>query len=475
MSQVLPIVVGRAEPGSAEWWRDRLLSDLAARQATYRQLNDYFEGNHPLAFTSKQFLEAFGGLFQAFADNWCELVVDAVEERLNVEGFRLGGDQDERGDRDAWRIWQSNQLDADSEIGHVEALVFSRCPVLVSPLEDDFVADGVPAITVESPQQMIVAYEPGSRRRRAAALKRWTGDDGEQVTLYLPDGIYKWQGVGPGTGTTRWEPRRPAGEEWPVPNPLDVVPVVELQNRPRLAGQCRSEIANVMPVQDAINKIVADVLVASEYAAFPQRILVGWEPPVDPETSQVVEGWQPKAAVSRFWYSEDPETKWGQFDAADLSNYVAVIEMFVQHMASQTRTPPHYFYLRGQFPSGEAIKSAETGLVAKARRKMRHFGETWEEVIRLAFAVVGDQREGVPDAETIWGDPESRSEAEHVDAVLKMKAMGVPNMALWEQLGFSPPQIERFERAQSREALLNQAVDLASFAAVPVSSNGGGG
>jgi PAS domain-containing protein len=33
---------------------------------------------------SRKFLDAFGGLFHAFADNWCPIVVGAVEERILV-------------------------------------------------------------------------------------------------------------------------------------------------------------------------------------------------------------------------------------------------------------------------------------------------------------------------------------------------------------------------------------------------------
>jgi hypothetical protein len=78
--------------------------------------------------------------------------------------------------------------------------------------------------------------------------------------------------------------------------------------------------------------------------------------------------------IDRMWTSGDPETV-RPVRADRPGVFVKAVEMLVQHIASQTRTPPHYFALTGQFPSGDAIKSAETGLVAKVRRKMVHFGE----------------------------------------------------------------------------------------------------
>lgn len=431
-------------------WVRRLDRALNDRQRHVELCEAYYSGHHPLAFATNKFRSTFGGLFDGFADNWTALVVDAVEERLNIDGFRLGGDAVD-GDKAAWGIWQDNQLDADSQVAHTEALKSGVAYALV------WVGDtpsGV-EITIEHPSQMIVAYSSGSRRRRSAALKRWLDDSGFVfATLYLPDGIYKFRSASKrnaasvGNVTSKWVARESTDEAWPLPNPLGVVPVVPLVNRPRLlldAGRCEgeSELQQVMPMQDAANKLLADMLVASEFAAFRQRWATGLEIPRDPETDQPIESFQ--HAINRLWVSEDPNTKFGEFTPTDLENYVKAIQMIVQHIASQTRTPPHYFYLSGQFPSGESIKSAETGLVAKARRKMRHFGEAWEEVIRLSFAVIGDkERAAVTDSEVIWGDPESRIESEHVDAVIKRRALLVPLRQLWSDVGYSPTQIDRF-------------------------------
>lgn len=427
-------------PQSPEWWLDRLSRALDARARRIKLYSAYYDGDHPLAFASAKFRGAFGGLFREFADNWCALVVDAVEERLNVEGFRLGDKVE--GDKDAWKIWQANQLDADSQLAHTEALIHGCAYALV--WED---GDGGSEITVEHPDQMIVAYAAGSRRRRAAALKKWMDDSGRVfATVYLPKALYKFESEQSFAGgdkpvSIRWRPR--TGEEDPIPNPLDLVPVIPIENRPRLAKDGESEIHRIIPLQDAVNKLVADMLIASEFGSFRQRWATGIEIPVDPETNQPMEPF--KAAVDRLWTSRSKDAKFGEFEQTDLSNFVKAIDMLTQHAASQSRTPPHYFYQAGNLPSGETIKSAETGLVAKAVRKQRFFGEAWEDVIRVAFQVMGKPRKAsIVNTETIWGDPESRTESEHIDAVLKRKALGVPNRQLWEDAGYTPTQIQRF-------------------------------
>lgn len=457
---------------TAEEWRDALSKRMDARYWELRKFDDYYAGDHKLQFASTKFREAFGTLFSEFSDNFCELVVDAVEERLNVEGFRMGTDA--QADVDAWRIWQANGLDADSQIAHTEALIKGECAVIVSPYKSEWPQDDAPLITVEDPMEVIVATSPHNRRQRIAALKRWIADDRVHATLFTSDALYKWQSKNkrsdwPSSWHTEltkieWEPRLVEGEEWPLENPLGVVPVIPLVNKPRRRDGGQSEIASVIPIQNAVNKVVSDMLLAAEFGAFPQRYGINIEPEIDKDTGQPKEPF--KVSVDRLWLAPppnngEPETKFGQFTPTDLAPYVKAVEMLVQHVASITRTPPHYLLGQsGLIPSGESLKSTETGLVAKSRRKMRHFGESWEEVIRVAFKAMGDSRSEIVDSQTIWKDPESRTEAELVDALVKMGSLGVPKEALWERWGATPQEIARWRGQLAAQSLLQPPTPL---------------
>ena len=425
---------------------EKRLEDRRGRTARYEA---YYAGQHRLSFATSRFREAFGNLFSAFADNWCQLVVDASVERLHVTGFRFGDEQ--QGDDEAWRIWQANDLDGASMLAHTEAVKCGESYLLVSPNDED---PDVPLITVEHPSQVIVAHAPGMRRVRLAALKKWQGDDKHvYATLYLPNTVYRFRSREPVRGDLasriEWVTRDEAQN-----NPLGRVPVVPLYNEPSLLGGGMSDLAGVIPLQDACNKLISDMLVASEFAAFRQRWATGIETPRDPETGEALPGKDFLSSVARVWNVEDPEAKFGDFEVTDLGNYVKAIEMIVQHVAAQTRTPPHYLLGQsGAFPSGESLKSTETGLVAKVQRKQVSFSDGYEEAIRLAFLLKGDERRGRAfDAETLWKDPESRTEGEHVDAVLKMASIGVPQEALWERLGASPQEIGRWKDMQTGEA-----------------------
>ena len=416
-----------------EDWRDTLLGGLAARMPTIRKCEDYYLGKHRMAFTTAQFREHFGALFAAFSDNWCDLVVDACAERLRVEGFRFGSDSD--ADDAAWEIWQRNGLDAEADMAHTDAIKLGTTYALVG--QDDA---GLATIQVEPADKAIVYVDPAMGRHRLAGLRHWKDEWGvEHCVLYTPADIVWWRKE---DETAAWAEDVGSGS-----NPLNAVPLVPLANAPTLTNRLgRSDIERVMPLQDAVNKLCGDMIIASEFAAFPQRWATGIELPINPATGEKM---APDflGGAERVWGVEAVDAKFGNFLVSDLGIYVRAIEMLIQHVAAQTRTPPHYLLgSSGTFPSGESLKATETGLVAKVRRKMLSFGEGWEEAMRLAFSIEGDSAKAdMTDVETIWANPESRIVAETVDAAVKMATIGVPRPALWEYIGASPQQIERWK------------------------------
>lgn len=442
---------------SPEWWRDKLLPKLdeQARYADFYQR--YYDGRFPdYGIVTDKYREAFAGMLRCIQDNWMQLVVDAQAERMHVTGFRFGDDPE--ADTDAWMMWQRNHLDSDSGLAHTTALICGKAFVLVAPGSDG------PVMTVEHPTQMIVACDPGNRRIRQAALKRWVDDwtGATNVTLYLPDGLHRWSDDA--VTASRWGRKDRWREGDPTPNPLGVVPVIPLLNRPTLFGAGRSELEAVTSTQDQINKLVCDMIVGSEFQAYQQRWGTGLELDIDPQTGEKINPFT--HGQDRIWANPEPDGRFGAFPTANLGTYPKLLENRIQSIASRTRTPPHYMLGQtGQFPSGESLKATETGLIAKARAEMRHLEEGWEEAERLAFRIVGDPRSDEFAAETIWEDPESRTESEHVDALVKKLTIGVPMQQLWEDAGYSPQQIARFKTMAVEEAL-NRAIGMGTPAPV---------
>jgi hypothetical protein len=449
-------------------WLAVLEIQLMERQAHLELMNSYYIGDHPLPWVNKAHAEKIRNEFRQLLDdnrsNFMELVVDSMAERLSVEGFRLSAADDQAADRASWDIWQANEMDSESQVAFVEALVKGRSYVSVWEPDGSRFAQ----MAVEDPLQTIVGYEPGSgMRKRAAALKVFKDSDGQdRANVYMPNGIYKFEAAGAeiggatmsAKGATFEEERSPvrsagagtSASRWKlldtgsfVRNRLgDVVPIVPLRNRPRLLVEGRSELASVFRIQNQANGFLFLLALAGFFGAHRQRWVSGVA--LYDEENKPIDMF---AAVDRVWADENPEAKFGDFEQTSLDGYIKAIEQKVAHIAITTRTPKHYLLPEGQEPSGDAIKSAEAGLVKKVGSRQRTFGEGLEEAIRLARRFQGEADAPV-DSEIVWADPQIRTEAEITDATIKKYQA---RLITWEQacsdMGYSPQTVSRMLEA----------------------------
>lgn len=418
--------------------------DLQARRAAWWQ--SYYDGEAGIiALLDTQERETFRTFLNEAGANWCALVANAVAERLEVVGFRFG---DEADNDAAWQIWQANCLDADAELVQTDALVQGSSYVLVQP--DEANPTGV-SITPESALQATVLYEPGNRRRRLAGYKRYPldptwdliagplnygGPGGMAEVLVLPEVIATWM---PGDSAPQV-----------APNPLGAVGLVELVPHPRTIGWPYSELEDAAPIQDRISTTLFNKMVGMDYGAFRQVWAAGVKiarnviKTESGEATQVVRPFD--VGANRLLAAEDPAARFGSFPGENLQGYIASIEQDAQTLAAITQTPPHYLLANMVNLAADAIKAAEAGLVSKCRRRARHLGEGWEEVLRLAFQLTGSTAATALDAEVVWADMETRSEGQRVDALVKMATLGVPREVLWQKWGASPQDIEQWKQ-----------------------------
>jgi hypothetical protein len=155
--------------------------------------------------------------------------------------------------------------------------------------------------------------------------------------------------------------------------------------------------------------------------------------------------------ANRLLVTENPNAKFGSFPEATLQGYLAGTEQDVNHLAAITQTPPHYLLGHIVNLSGDAIKAAETGLVAKVGRRALHIGEAYEDVISAAFAITGNDAAAAYEGAAIWRDFETRSQGQLVDALVKMRTLGVPLEELWRQYGATPADIEMWRTMRVAE------------------------
>jgi hypothetical protein len=446
---------------------DILASELGTRAGLVTRNSNYYRGKHPLRFASKEFREYFAEQYAGFSDNWVQPVSDSPVERLTVVGIQAAGQME--ADSELWQVWQRNGLDADSQLGFLGAVTSARCHVLVwgDPKNPD-----LPVVTFEDASSSIVAYEPGSRRRRRAALKMWQDGMCEYATLYLPTEVWKFERpLGPGPKKSpqmaeadkaldAWEPRETEDEPNPQPNPIGVVPMVELPNRPLLAEDPISDVSGVIAMQDAINLLWAQLFTAADFASLAQRIVIGAEVPKMPilDANGQKVGERPidlkKFAKDRVLWLENPNAKVDSWPAANLTAYTEVITVAVGHIAAQTRTPQHYLIGKMANLSGDALLAAETGLVMKAKEKQLWFGQALREVFQLIALAQGERAkaDAVAGGMVLWADAETRSIAALTDSLLKLKQVGFPFEFLARRFGLTPTEVSDLMAMREREA-----------------------
>lgn len=407
----------------------KLVERLNAARPGLLELDRYWEGEQPSAFMSEKSRKAVGDRLSRMAVNFPRLAVTSLAERLDVTGFRVAGQSDT--DADLWALWRRNRMPDAAAQAHLDALVYGRAYALV--WADDL---GRPVVTVESPLQMITAHDPVTRRV-TAALKRWTDeDDMGHAVLYTPTMIYRL------SGPRTLDPSLFPATGWKVTerivNPLEVVPVVPIVNRGRLLDtEGVSGMRDILGLSDALNKTMSDALVTSEAYARPKRWVTGLEIMED-DDGNVIDPFSNDAG--QVWQSESPETKFGQFDGADLSGYAALTAVITQQIGALSGLPPHFLGLSGSEPaSSDAIYAAEAPMVQHCQELQRTFGAAWADVMALAVAVRDRIDPLDVDIETVWADPQTRTAAAAADAAAKLAGIGVPLQELLVQhLGYTP-------------------------------------
>lgn len=422
----------------------RLSAELDRRAPLFRTLDRYYDGDHPLPplVQEAKVTKAYRTLMELSSGNWPKLVVDSVEERLEVQGVRF---EDEKADDDAWTIWQDNGLDAEASMLHQSALTDGRAYAVVW---GDGTPDPKPVITLEHASTCVVEYEPGNRRKRRAAVRRWRDGKRWFANLYRPEGIYKFQAENESdfapTTKSGWKRLDVKDETWPLVNTLSDVNVVEFAVnrllRPAPFGTARGEFQTNVRHIDRINYKVFCGLVALTWSGFPLRALIG-DPILRDDDNKPIAPFDPIA--SAVVQLENPDGKLVQLPEATIENFSP--EMDIKHLAALTKTPAHYLLAEMVNLSADAIRAGEASLISKVKRHHRSLGESWEDVTRLGFRVMDpeDARGFNSKAEIIWTDPESRSLAERADAAVKLKDVLPWQVVASKVLGMTPQEIRR--------------------------------
>lgn len=410
------------------------LEAIKKQQPYIRICERYYDGRHELNFATAKFRNAFGELFRAISLNLIKLVIDAPSDKLTVIDFSTE-DGDAVSAKHAWEIWQRNRMDITADLVHREALKTGNAYVIVWPD-----AKGHAALYPQVSSNMFVAYDSEERGKIVYAAKVWETDEGYyRLNLYYADRIERYVSRNTSKGLLPEAAGFTALTEDPIlENQYGIVPVFHFANHFDMRGRGQSEMFDAIPIQQALNKLLCDMLVASEFGAFPQRWATGIEVEVD-STGKAVTPFV--AGTERLWTSESHETKFGDFTTTDLKQFVDIKESFKRDIAAVTSTPLQYFMVsrnEAAAESGESRRRSESRFITKCQQKQTVFGHVWSDC--LAFAL---RLEGRLDVSlfTHWKDPGQLSEDELLQNLLIKKDLGVSRRQLLIEAGYGEAQI----------------------------------
>lgn len=424
-----------------------LLQKLDEQQPRYHMLERYYRGEQPLSFLAPEAREALGDRFARMSSNLPRLAITALTERLRVTGFT---------GVDVWTDWLRCDLDELSRTAHREALLLGQSYLIC--WSDTY---GRPLVTVESAHQMTALRDPGTRRL-THAIKRWETATTTEAVVYGPDVITRYRANQTGATTAGFK----VVDE--IANPLGVVPVVRLLNSDRILDEGVSEIDDMIPLVDALNKLLADMLVSSENAARPRRWATGIEleeiPVLDADGEETgeTESVNPFPESDKMMISEDAASRFGQLDAADLAGYERAVDVITQQISAVSGLPAHMLGITHDNPaSADALRAAEASLTARAEARQAQFGRSWEDLARLIVGVRDGADPRQVDVRVHWADAATRSVAQQADAVVKLYASGLlPASYALKKLGYSDDEVTEIRAARRAEALDGMAVDL---------------
>lgn len=385
------------------------------------------------------------------AVGWPGTAVDVLDERIELEGWADSGDSNGLTD-----VFTDNDLDVDSSLAHIDALVYGTSFVAVST---GYEGEPSPLITMESPRTMTVRRDPRTGRAQQAISVTY-GED----TLIDSAQVF-------GLNSNMLLKRADRG--WAIQDVdehnLNRVTVAQLVNRPQSGvSMGRSEISEtVRAYTDMALRTLLGAEVAREFYAVPQRWIMGAPEDffVNPDGSERKAWDAMMGKVLGLPLNEDAapgegRPQAGAFPANSMDPFFGQIRALAQLLAAETSIPPTYLgFNTDQVASADAIRAMESRLVKRAERRQATFGRAWTEVARLSVMVREGRRfdDLAPDVRRVrpvWRDAATPTKAATADEVVKLISAGVltpDGDATYRRLGMDDQEIATLKIDKSKD------------------------
>lgn len=411
--------------GAGSLW----VEENKARGELVRLYREYYRGDHRLKMTPPmmRMMQITDRRTDRYNANYCSMVIDTMADRLTVE--RIDADTPEGTDW-AQRAMTLNRFDALQMRVREAALRDGECFVMSEWDEDRGRPRFARELTWDGETGILVRWDD-ARENIVAAAKVWMVADGsKRVNIYTEDMVRRYAASDAELALIDEESTIRDGQ---APG----VPLVRFAHKERGV----SELVNIIPLQDSLNRTLASMVMSAELTSFSVHFVKGFDPPGELTPGMFIvamvtdEGGQPllpdgkdeAAAYAAYTNAMSLE----RIEAGSLAEMISQAEFLIDQISTVSSTP-----LPGGSAnaSGEALKQRDIRLLGKVTAAQVAYGNAWEDVLTLAarqqtlFATTA-----APQVETWnarWKAAEIRNDKDVVEAADKLHTWGYKREAL---------------------------------------------
>lgn len=383
------------------------------------------------------------------------------------------------------KIWRDNEMDIEAPEIHQKMLEYGDAYLFVGLCDDEDEAGDKVDLFYNSPKNVRILYEDENPRKKRLAIKRWEigpkANKRIRLNLYYPDGgTYKFisKGASDRSGSADFQvfTDENTDENGYLEGDAEGIPFFHFRtSRPYGTPEHKKAYG----AQDALTKIITNMMSTTDFAAFPQR----WALQESGTTTDDDLDWDEDGAddkkptelqsqlisgPGRIWPLRNMKAV-GQFQAADMEQFLKPLNTFTGLMAAVTATPVSYFLVTigatNTAISGESQRKGESPFISKVNNRQLSAEASWQDAVGYGLHLLGMEAE----VKVRWAPLQIVSGKEGWEAVQAQQKAGVPVRQTLLEAGYTEAEVTSWGYTEDNPD--GPGLDLGGMSAVPLPGN----
>ncbi len=515
-------------------WDDleEALESLHDALPEYDKAEAYYEGTVKEKFLNKAVQQLLTGSDTDFNVNLAGRVVDAVQDRMEIAAVTAEpvGDDEEDEDEDnnetgsdlvnvtpgasgvmpvgvehpetaeaeemseeeklldeaVSKIWRDNEMDIEAPEIHQKMLEYGDAYLFVGLNDDEDEKDKDRVdLFFNSPKNVRILYEDENPRKKRLAIKRWEigpkNNKRIRLNLYYGHGTHKFisKGASDRSGAADFQVYvdDSTDENGYLVNESGEIPFFHFRtSRPYGTPEHKKAYG----AQDALTKIITNMMSTSDFAAFPQRWALqetgtttdddlDWDEDGADEKKPAELQSQLISGPGRIWPLRNMKAV-GQFQAADMEQFLKPLNTFTGLMAAVTATPVSYFLVTigatNTAISGESQRKGESPFISKVNNRQLSAEASWQDAVGYGLRLRGLEAE----VKVRWAPLQIVSGKEGWEAVQAQQKAGVPVRQTLLEAGYTEAEVTSWGYTEDNPDG-SGAIEGVDMSAVPLPGN----